>query len=113
MQRRKRRRESGDAVSDGEHSQEAAGSGAEREEEAEEKSLPAPPEGTQFGPDKPGRAERLQTEEAMALGREKGLDNTGLRIVKQDKGPYVEGEKHEGHVHLFANVPDLLGEMTC
>jgi hypothetical protein len=75
--------------------------------------MPAPPEGTQFGPDKPGRAERLQTEEAMALGREKGLDNTGLRIIKQDKGPYVEGEKHEGHVHLFANVPDLLGEMTC
>ena len=62
------------------------------------------------GSGKLGRAEREEAAVAEALGAEKGLDNTGLRIPKKDKGPYVEGQKHEGHVHLFANVPDQIGK---
>ncbi len=49
-----------------------------------------------------------EAEDAVAAGAKRGLDNKGLKIPKGKEG-YVEGARHEGHVHLFGNVGEQLG----
>jgi hypothetical protein len=57
---------------------------------------------------KKGKGDEEEGEDAVATGARRGLDNKGLRIPEGKEG-YVEGARHEGHVHLFADAGDQLG----
>jgi len=47
--------------------------------------------------------------DAVAQGAARGLDNKGL-VIPPDKKGYVEGQQHQGHVNLFGQVAEQLGE---
>lgn len=88
--------------------------------EAIEELPPSPPEAAAAARQRGGdggkgktaeEGEEGEDEDAVAAGAKRGLDNAGLKIPEGKEG-YVEGARHKGHVHLFADVADLLGKFS-
>jgi hypothetical protein len=111
LKKRKRQRELG-IEDEEEGGQQVVDVAAEEGEEAHahtQAQAPAPVQGPSRGGKKREKKMGKGGKDAVAVGAARGLDNTGL-VIPPDKKGYVEGKHHEGHVHLFGNVVEHIGE---